>query len=93
MNTKPDDDAVFDIPADAPQPRDYGIETLAVQVKMRQTTGVREGENFPATGADFFRTSQPRDGRALRRWRHRTNRAGPGPSPLSTARRPAPVPR
>ncbi len=55
MNTKPDDVGAFDIPADAPQPRDYGIETLAVHAGARPdpVTGARSTPIFQTTSFVF----------------------------------------
>jgi len=55
MSTKPPDTRQFDIPADAPNPRDYGIETLAVHAGARPdpVTGARSTPIFQTTSFVF----------------------------------------
>ena len=51
MHTKAEDVTRFDIPADAPNPRDYGIETLAGHAGARPdpVTGARSTPIFQTT--------------------------------------------
>ena len=53
MNAKSEDNFEFDIPSDAPNQRDYGIETLAVHAGARPdpVTGARSTPIFQTTSS------------------------------------------